>query len=149
MTAVYRAERAVSPTDGALSWVVVNGEFELHVEGCAFLAGLRGRDRSINTERIYAGRVALFLSWCATEGIDWRRVHLGQMVRFKRWLVAEPLPSRAGSGPARYRSPATADAVLGTVCEFFRFCGRHDLVDTELVRKLHEPRYLRFPAPWL
>jgi integrase/recombinase XerD len=149
MTAVYRAERAVSPGDGSVSWVVVDGDYDLHVEGCAFLAGLRGRDRSINTERIYAGRVALFLSWCAAEGVDWKQVRLDHMVRFKRWLVAEPVPSRrtADSRPPRYRSPATADAILGTVCEFFRFCARHDLMDAELVRKLHEPRYLRFLPP--
>jgi integrase/recombinase XerD len=58
----YRAERAISP-DRSVSWVVVDAEYRLHVEGCAFLAGLRGADRSVNTERVYAGRVALFLSW--------------------------------------------------------------------------------------
>lgn len=149
MTMIYRAERAISPSDGSVSWVVIDGDYELHVEGCAFLAGLRGRDHSVNTERLYAGRVALFLSWCAADGVDWRKVLLGQMVRFKHWLVAEPLPSRRrmGDGPARYRSPATADAVLGTVCEFFRFCAQHDLMDVELVKRLYEPRYLRFLPP--
>lgn len=149
MTVVYRAERAVSPSDGSVSWVVVDGDYELHVEGCAFLVSLRGRDRSINTERLYAGRVALFLSWCAAEGIDWAGGRLDQMVRFKRWLVTEPVPSRrpAESRPMRYRSEATADAILGTVCEFFRFCVRHDLMEADLVRKLHEPRYLRFLPP--
>jgi len=149
MVAVYRAWRAVSPSDGAVSWVVVDGDVELHVEGCAFLAGLRGRDRSVNTERVYASRVALFLSWCAGEGIGWKQVRLDQMARFKRWLVAEPLASRrrAGSGPPRYRSPATADAVLGTTCEFLRFCALHDLVDPATVAKLYESRYLRFLPP--
>jgi integrase/recombinase XerD len=149
MTVVYRAERAVSPSDAVVSWVVVDGDFELHVEGSAFLAGLRGLDRSVNTERVYAGRVALFLSWCASEGIDWTRVHLGQMVRFKQWLVTEVVPPRRRekTGPRKCRSEATGDAILGTVCEFFRFCALHDLVDAELVRKLHEPRHLRFLPP--
>lgn len=62
MDMAYRAERAVSPADGAVSWVLVDGDYELHAEACAFLAGLRGLDRSINTERVYAGRVAAFLS---------------------------------------------------------------------------------------
>jgi integrase len=132
-----------------VSWVVVDGDVELHVEGCAFLAGLRGRDRSVNTERVYAGRVALFLSWCAGEGLVWKQVRLDQMARFKRWLVAEPLASRrrAESGPAHYRSPATADAILGTVCEFLRFCGLHELVDPATAAKLYESRYLRFLPP--
>lgn len=145
----FRAEKAVSPGDGAESWVVVNDAYELHAAGCAFLAGLRGRDRSVNTERLYAGRVALFLSWCARDGVDWQRVGLGPMVRFKRWLVTEPLPSRRrdGSGPTRHRSEATADAVLGTVCEFLRFCARYELIDPAVARGLHETRYLRYLPP--
>lgn len=145
----YRAEKAVSPNDAAVSWVVIDDAYELHAEACSFLAGLRGRDRSINTERLYGGRVALFLSWCAGEGVDWKRVALGQMVRFKRWLVAEPLRSRrrGGSGPTRYRSEATADAILGTVCEFLRFCARYELIDAVVARGLHEPRYLRYLPP--
>ena len=145
----YRAERAISPADGAVSWVVVDGDLALHAEGCAFLAGLRGRDRSVNTERLYAGRVALFLSWCAGEGISWTQVRLDQMARFKRWLVAEPLPSRrrAAGGQRRHRSPATADAILGTVCEFLRFCAIHELVDAGLVAKLYETRELRVLPP--
>src|SRR5947207_12882864 len=97
--------------DGSVSWVVVDADYRLHVEGCAFLAGLRAADRSVNTERVYAGRVALFLGWCAASGLDWTRVitaardvrsvrtamqlgavSLGQMVGFKRWLVEAPLP---------------------------------------------------------
>jgi len=145
----YRAERAISPADGAVSWVVVDGDLALHAEGCAFLAGLRGRDRSVNTERLYAGRAALFLSWCAGEGISWTQVRLDQMARFKRWLVAEPLPSRrrAAGGQRRHRSPATADAILGTVCEFLRFCAIHELVDAGLVAKLYETRELRVLPP--
>lgn len=149
MAVVYRAERAASPSDGSISWVVVNADYELHVASCAFLAGLRGQDRSINTERLYAGRLALFLSWCATDGVEWTVARLDQMVRFKRWLVTEPIPSRRreGTGPIRHRSEATADAVLGTVCGFFRFCARHELMDPTLVQRLHEPRYLRFLPP--
>lgn len=136
----------MSPADGVVSWVVVDGGYGLHAEGCAFLAGLRARDRSVNTERVYAGRVALFLSWCAADGVPWAGVGLGQMLRFKRWLVTEPLPSRrrTGTGPGRRRSEATADAVLGTVCEFLRFCARHGLADAQTVERLHETRYLRF-----
>lgn len=150
MTAAeFRAERAISPADGAVSWVVVDGDFALHDEGCAFLAGLRGRDRSVNTERLYAGRVALFLSWCAGEGVSWAHVRLDQMARLKRWLVTEPLPSRrrAVGGPRRHRSPATADAILGTVCEFLRFCAHHGIVDAGVVGKLYESRYLHVLPP--
>lgn len=148
MAVTYRAERAESPSNGSVSWMVVDDTYDLHVAGCAFLAGLRGRDRSINTERLYAGRVALFLSWCVAEGVDWRAVRLDQMVRFKRWLVTEPLPSRRRTdpGPGRYRSESTADAVLGTVCEFFRFCGRHDLMEPGVGEKAVRAAVSAVPA---
>jgi hypothetical protein len=141
----YRAERAISP-DGSVSWVVVDDDYRLNVEGSAFLAGLRGADRSVNTERVYAGRVALFLGWCAANGLDWMRVSLGQMVGFKRWLVESPLPPRRrdGTGAPRFRSPGSADAVLGTVCEFLRFCANQGLgVPVEVARRFYEPRYLK------
>ncbi|MHA6631134.1 hypothetical protein ACU61A_37350 [Pseudonocardia sichuanensis] len=43
----FRAERVVLPPDDATAWVVVDDDFGLHVEACAFLAGLRGLDRSV------------------------------------------------------------------------------------------------------
>ena len=60
--------------------------------------------------------------------------------------MTEPVPSRrrGGAGPVRRRSEATADAVLGTVCEFLRFCVRHGLADGQVVGRLFETRYLRF-----
>ena len=142
MTTRYRAWRAVSPSDGASTWVIVDDDFELHDGGCAFLTGLRAADRSVNTERVYAGRVAMFLSWCATEGVDWTRPRLDHMVGFKRWLVAEPAPTREGR--PRRRSTKSADAVLRTVCEFLRFGAHHELVDAALVDRLFEPRFLKF-----
>lgn len=142
----YRAWRAESPNDGTISWVVVDDDLAFHGGGCAFLTGLRARDCSPNTERVYAGRVALFLSWCATEVVAWDQPRVDHLVLFKRWLINEPLAtsSRTNSGPSRYRSQATAHAILGTVCEFFRSCAREDLVDDELVARLFEPRYLKF-----
>ncbi len=145
MTARYRAWRAVSPSDGAVAWVIVDDDFSLHEGGCAFLTGLRAADRSVNTERVYAGRVALFLSWCAAEGVDWTRPRLDHMVGFKRSLISDPAPTASGrSARPRRRSAATADAVLGTVCEFLRFGARHELVDAGLVARLFEPRFLKF-----
>ncbi|MFB9622733.1 hypothetical protein [Nonomuraea helvata] len=58
----FRPERAVA-ADESVSWVVVDDEdLELHVEACAYLAGLRGAGRAFNTEKTYAGRIALYLS---------------------------------------------------------------------------------------
>ena len=59
----YVAERSISPSTGAERWVVADARtFDLHVEACAFLAGVRSKGRSPNTERVYAGRLALYLN---------------------------------------------------------------------------------------
>jgi integrase/recombinase XerD len=74
----YRAERAVSARDESVSWVVVSvADYALHAEAVAYLAALRAMDRSPNTERVYAGRVALYLSYAADRGLDWSRPGLG------------------------------------------------------------------------
>jgi integrase/recombinase XerD len=67
----YRAERAVL-ANGQVAWVVVGAEdYAMHREGCLFLAGLRDAGRAYNTERTYASRVALYLSYCAFTRISW------------------------------------------------------------------------------
>ena len=74
MTQRFAAERAISPTHGSASFVVIDGAFILHHEACEYIASLRFRDRSVNTERVYAGCLALFLSYCAENRLDWHSV---------------------------------------------------------------------------
>ena len=137
----FRAERAVSPRDGGVWWVVLDPELAVHREASAFLAGLQGADRSPHTVRVYAGRAALFLGWCAGQGVDWRRIELAQLARFKHWL--EVTPTRTG----RLRSGVTVNAVLTAVCELLRFCARSGLIEAMVAERLSEPRWLRFTPP--
>jgi integrase len=143
----YRAERAVSAHDGSVSWVVVQiVDYALHTEAVAYLAALRAMDRSPNTERVYAGRVALYLSYAAERGLDWSRPGFEDLARFLRWLVVEPLPAR-GRVPSvepRFRSKKAANAVMTTVCGFLRFGAQHGWVPPEVVARLWEPKFLAF-----
>ena len=68
----YRAERAQSDHAEQPAWVVVDDDYIMQPEVNAYLAALRARDRSVNTERVYAGRIALYLSYCSATGLDWR-----------------------------------------------------------------------------
>ncbi len=137
----FRAERAVSPRDGGVWWVVLDPELVVHREASAFLACLQGADRSPHTVRAYAGRAALFLGWCAAAGVDWRRVELAELARFKHWV--EVTPARGG----RARSGATVNAILTAVCELLRFCARSGLIEAAVAERLSEPRWLRFTPP--
>src|SRR6266571_8385376 len=141
MISRFRAEQAVSPTDGGVWWVVIDPELVVHREASAFLAGLHGADRSPHTIRAYAGRVALFLGWCAARGVDWRRVELAELARFKHWV--EVIPARSG----RLRSGSTVNAILTAVCELLRFCARTGLIEAVVAERLYEPRWLRFTPP--
>lgn len=141
----FRPERAVA-ADESVSWVVVDGGFGLHVEACAYLAGLRAADRAFNTEKTYAGRIALYLSYCVGHGVDWSSPSLAQLMAMMRWLVDEPMParSRRPGATARYRSEGTANAIMGTVGEFLSWCCLQGWVPPTLVNALSRPKYLRF-----
>lgn len=150
MPSSFAAERASLPS-GELVWVVVErGGFGLHEQACVFLAGLRARDLSVNTERVYAGRVALYLSFCATRGLEWSDPGFLGLKGFQDWLVGEPLPSRSArsvGGARRFRSRGTANAVMTSVCEFLRFGVTHGWVPARVVEVLSQPRYLRHLPP--
>jgi hypothetical protein len=41
---------------------IIDDDYVLHPEANAYLSSLRSRNRSVNTEPVYAGRIALYLS---------------------------------------------------------------------------------------
>jgi len=137
----FRAERAVSPLDGAELWVVLDPGFVMHREASDFLRALHGASRSPHTIRAYAGRVASFLGWCAGQGVEWTSVTLPVLARFKHFI--EVTPGRGG----RLRSGATVNATLTAVCEFLRFCARTGVIEMAVAEQLSEPRWLRFTPP--
>ena len=143
MTQRFSAERAISPTDGSASFVVIDDTYTLHHEACEYLASLRFRDRSVNTERVYASRLATFLTYCADNRLDWRSITVQDLAGFQRWLVTEPIPRRSSGAGARYRSNKTANAILTSVCEFLRFASTRGWFPPELAQQISEPKYLR------
>jgi len=138
---VFQAERAVSPLDGSVQWVVLDPGLLVHREASDFLRCLHGASRSPHTIRAYAGRAALFLGWCATHGIDWRQISLPELARFKHWLEVTP-----GRGE-RIRAGSTVNAILTAVCELLRFCARTGLIESAVAERLSEPRWLHFTPP--
>ncbi len=141
ISVAFHAERAVSPLDGSELWVVLDPGFVMHREASDFLRALRGASRSPNTIRVYAGRVASFLGWCASQGVEWSSISLAELARFKHF--GEATPGRGG----RLRSGATVNATLTAVCEFLRFCARTGLIEQAVAERLSEPRWLRFTPP--
>jgi integrase len=141
ISVAFRAERAVSPIDGSEQWVVLDPELVVHREASDFLRALHGAGRSPNTIRVYAGRVASFLGWCARQGVEWSSISLAALARFKHFV--EATPGRGG----RPRSGATVNATLTAVCEFLRFCARTGAIEQAVAGQLSERRWLRFTPP--
>jgi integrase/recombinase XerD len=144
----YRAEQALSARTDQPAWVVIDDDYVMHREANAYLAALRARDRSANTERIYAGRIALYLSYCSATGLDWKTPSVEALSGFLRHLVNEPLPPRGRTTTTRrYRSKGTANAVMTVVCELLRFGAAHKWVPMEVALAVSEPKFLTHPAP--
>lgn len=137
----FRAERAVSVLDGSALWVVLDPGLVVHREGSDFLRALHGAGRSPHTIRVYAGRIASFLGWCAAEGVDWSSIDVPTLARFKHFV--EATPHRRGG----LRAGSTVNAMLTAVCEFLRFCARTGVIDQAVSDRLSEPRWLRFTPP--
>jgi integrase/recombinase XerD len=141
MSGGFRAERALSPLDGSVLWVVLDSDLVVQREASDFLRLLHGASRSPHTIRAYAGRLAVFLGWCEEQGVDWRTIALADLARFKHYVEATPI------GVRRVRTGATVNAILTAVCEFLRFCSRTGVIDQAVADRLSEPRWLRFVPP--
>ena len=145
---VFRAERAISAATDQPAWVVIDEDYVLQPEANSYLAALRARDRSVNTERVYAGRIALYLSYCRRAGLDWRAPSPEALAGFLKYLVAEPIPPRGrNTVSARYRSKPTANAVMTVVCELLRFGSSQGWVSPSVVNGLSKPKFLVHAPP--
>ncbi|MGF1431113.1 tyrosine-type recombinase/integrase [Kitasatospora sp. LaBMicrA B282] len=150
LPASFVAFKGTSPLTGAELWTVVTADYEPHAEAAGFLQSLRAADASANTQRAYAGRVALYLRYCESAGLDWATPRLHHLSQYMQWLVETPI-ARQGRGNAsqpRYRSKGTANAHMTAVVEFLRHAAiATDRVPESVVKQLSEPRHLAHLPP--
>ncbi|MEU3906205.1 hypothetical protein AB0F20_20550 [Streptomyces goshikiensis] len=95
MERIYVGERAVSLATGTARWVVVDARsYGQQTEAVAYLASLRARDCSPNTERAYAGRIALYLNFCLMRRLEWKTPSFLGLAALQQYQLG-------GCGPAR------------------------------------------------
>ncbi len=130
----FWAQRTVSPVDRRVGWTVVDGDYVEHPQAAAWLrALLDAQGRSVGTARTYAGRLALYLTWAGTAGVDPAAPTVGQLASFARWLERTPSRKHRPGRQRRHvpdprvltlspaRSAATVEGILAAVVEFVRF----------------------------
>ena len=158
----FWAERTLSLVDGRVGWTVVDDRYVEHDRAATWLRSLLdAQGRSVGTARAYAGRVALYLTWAATAGVDPAAPEVDQLAAFARWL--ERTPSRKHRrGRQRRRAPAaevvalgsarslaTVDGIVAAVVEFVRFAASRGWCEPSVAGRLSFRAELRFaPRGW-
>jgi integrase/recombinase XerD len=80
----FWAQRTISPVDGRVGWTIVDDAYVKHERAAAWLRMLLDvQGRSIGTARTYAGRLALYLTWAATAGVDPVAPEIEQLASFE------------------------------------------------------------------
>ncbi len=115
----------------------------------------------MGTARVYAGRLALWLTWASRTGADEVSPSVDSLAAFARWLERTPSrkhrPGRErrrapDSGVASLvpaRSPSTVDGILTAVVELARFGASRGWADPGGAEALSERTELRFvPERW-
>ena len=132
-------EKAVSPHNGATTYLLVDDQsFEPDSVALQYMMALRGAGRSPHTIRAYLPRIAGFLNWCSVRGIDWTKIGITDMVRYKVLLEDAMTPRGA------LRTGKTVNAALTAVCEFLRFAAAHGHADEAVASRLTHPRFLNY-----
>lgn len=153
----FWAQRTISPLDGREGWTVVDEHYLEDRQAAQYLQMLvDGEGRSLGTARTYAGRLALYLTWASTNGIEPCAPTLAQLASFARWLEHAPSRKhRPGRNRRRAadpkllsleaaRSPATVDGILAAVVEFVRFGASRGWSETGAAEVLSTRTELRF-----
>jgi integrase/recombinase XerD len=156
----FWAQRTESPIDGREGWTVVDDAYVEHARAGEYLRLLLdGEGRSVGTARTYAGRLALYLTWAASAGVDETSPRVQDLARFARWLERTPSrkhrpgrnrrratdPKVVSLSPAR--SAATVDGILTAVVEFVRFLASRGWTEVTVASALSTRYELRFLPP--
>jgi site-specific recombinase XerD len=154
----FWAEKTISPVDGRVGWTVVDDRYVEHERAAIWLRLLLdAQGRSVGTARAYAGRLALYLTWAASAGVDGAAPTVEELAAFARWLERTPSRKhrpgrvRRRSADAKVavlgsaRSAATVEGILAAVVEFVRFAASRGWCEQAVAERLRFRTELRFP----
>jgi integrase len=158
----FWAQRTISPLDRREGWTVVDDHYVEHPRAGEWLwVLLDGEGRSVGTAHTYAGRIALYLTWATTAGVDPLAPTVEQLGAFARWLERTPSRKHRPGRDRRLaprpgvvtmtaaRSAGTVDGILIAAVEFVRFAASRGWTEPAAAEALSVHERLRFlPALW-
>ena len=132
----------VQMPSGTRYWTVIDEDLLVMSVADSYLRYVRfGRDGAESTTKSYAGAVALYLSWCAATGQDWRAA-AGKIPSFVLWLRhsrSQPEGAPAGGvGMIVVRGPRRINCVLAGVRGFLAFAVDHGHAPRGVLGQLYE-----------
>lgn len=127
-------------SNGERVYVVVDADFTVPEESRLYSLWLSQAGRSINTQRSYQTKLAVFLTWAATGGVDWRNLTLLDLIRYKLHLQTTAPGQRSRSGK-------TVNVYVVAVLQFLRFCAHEGLCDVDVDRRFFDQSGLRAVTP--
>ncbi|MGH2872134.1 MAG: site-specific integrase, partial [Solirubrobacteraceae bacterium] len=116
-------------------WTVVDGDYRPVGAADGYLRELFfAKGRSLRTARMYAGNLAVFLTWASTRwSLSEAPLHMGDFV-----LMLRTTPIAAGRSRGRPRSADRINQILATVRGFYKSAVAHRRVDGDVLQALFE-----------
>lgn len=118
----YRAIKAALP-DGGHQWAVIAGTGLVQPQVTAWLSD----HDALNTQKSYASKVAVLMSWLALHGTDWREVTLTDLTQWVAYLRREVLHR------GEPLSEATIGVYIAAALAFYRWAGANGHMPMERV----------------
>jgi site-specific recombinase XerD len=128
-------QRAVFGDD--VTYVVVDREWQVVKPVEAYLEHLRQEHYSPHTVRAYAGGLAQWWSMLEDRELDWQRIEVDDLARFKRRLTNRGTdPAVLELHPNHPPAPSTVNGALTAVLGFYRFQAL--IADIPAARRFYE-----------
>jgi integrase/recombinase XerD len=139
----FEAVEAVDADTGAVKWVIIDRDGDLHREASTWLDWLWSV-RAPLTVRAYGSRVAQFLSWCAGV-VDWRDVKVAHLAMWRN--VVSRSPFAGANGQPALRAGGTVAGYMVAARSFLEWADSHGLLATDVVSRMTQEKYFAPGTP--
>lgn len=124
--------------DGKTRYMLVDSNFDPVLPVMRFLKFKDNSESARNSLRAYCQHLKLFFEFLEQEVLDYRQVSIDDMASFMRWLQNPygNLKVTSMTPVVSPRKPATVNAVISTVLNFYDYLMRHEDYSVQLSERI-------------